>query len=779
MDNNGITQTLIEGMTNVSQTLLSLKTSVESIDNSVKKLSGTEGVVKTVLNSFKKESNGDTTMVDPFVSITESLQELTKLHDTLFAANAELETVIKTNTEALTKLTNLLSNTTPPASPVDNIDEGFIGPPMPSMPSMPSTALNEALAVGTGLGEGASLYGLPIPSMPSTALNEALAGGRTRQALFSDASTGHAAPLDRPEPVQATPQQGLLSRLIGSLTSRLSGGGDWASTSMGFNGISEGGAGGAGGTGDPPDHPGQGSFDFEGGGFFGKLKDSVGASLTALGGGPALAMEAGLKLAKMAIEKLTETLHEMNDISERLSVVNTNLHTELKGNTESLEKNTVGFGLAVKALAELRVAGFDKTNANLINLATRTKISGQDFGAVVKLGQDIIATGSHQEDVMDGLSKNIVDNSLKYGTTTDSMVKAVGQLSENFQLLSVMGGLDTATGVTADLTARLGQENSQLVGSLMKELTSANANLNMQAILGVEGLGDQLAMGNIGTQEAIQGIIEGSKVASRLQGAAANTSRRALSATFGGTDKFLTNLRIVGEKLENAQKPAIAMWDALKNTLSVFKEIVMDPLKNIAVGLLKPFQLLIGGLSLLVGSIMNLIVRAFGPAIAAVMDIVGVVAGAIGFVIQGVAGVVEGIYDVLSMIPGLGRWFGDADSDKNSTFNSMNKLLESINGMASDSLALDAGEARAREKDMLERETPLTGPDIWTEAALADVDYKLRRMEETKQEMLNKVLTKLLEQGDAFKGKDIVSAVKETTAALIGTQVNPFATGNI
>ena len=660
-----MTQALVDGMTTVSQNLSFLRSSVESIDTSIKKLSGNDGPVASVLNAFKEEGNS---IASPLLSITTALQELTHLHDTLFAANNELETAIRTNTTALTGLASAL------------------------------------LADGGG---GGGLTGSP---------------------------SDH-------------PGQGFL----------------FDSEDIVGTGGGKGGGNGVGG-GIQPEEPEEPT------GFLAKLEGGVQASLTALGGGPALAMEAGLKLAKMAIEKLTETLHEMNDISERLSVVNTNLHKEIKGNTESLEKNTVGFGLAVKALAELRVAGFDKTNANLINLATRTKISGQDFGAVVKLGQDIIAAGSHQEGVMDNLSKNIVDNSLKYGTTTDSMVKAISQLSDNFQLLSIMGGIDTATGVTADLTARLGQENSQLIGSLMKELTSANSDLNMQAILGVEGLGDMLAMGNIDTQEAIQGIIEGSKNAARLQGTAAETGRRALAATFGGTDKFLTNLRIVGEKLENAQKPAIAMWDALKNTLSVFKEIVMDPLKNIAIGLLKPFKNLVGGLALLVGSIVNLLVRFFGPAIAAIMDVVGVVSGAIGFIIQAVAAFVEGVWDIVSMIPGLGRWFGDADSDDNSTLKSMNRLLESINGMASDSLALDAEEARGKEKDRLAKIDP-TGTDPFFTASLHAIDKRARLASETQSKSIANAINKLV---DSSASKETINQLREILAAIIAGQSPPL-----
>jgi len=381
---------------------------------------------------------------------------------------------------------------------------------------------------------------------------------------------------------------------------------------------------------------------------------------------------------------------------------------------------------------------------------------------------------SHQEGIMDRLSKNIVDLSLKYGTTTDSMVKAITQLSDNFELLSIMGGLETTTGVTAELTARLGQENSKLVGSLMKELTSTNADLNMQAILGVEKLGDLLAMGNISTEEAIQGIIKGSERAANLQRAASNTSRRVLAATFGGTNKFLIRLRLVGEKLADAQKPIIGIFDALKRTLTVIKETVFDPFKSVAVGLLKPFTMLIKGISLLVASILNLVLRVFSPAIAAVMEIVGVVAGAIGFVVMGIAGVVEKLYDVLSLVPGLGYLFADSDAEQNSSLNSIKKLLETMVGTDKDLLGIATSEARTNEKNRLDTITAAGLTGIHIEAALRDIDFRSRRMDNNKSTSIENALNKLADSTDK---KVLVNAIREVTQAIFSTQESPYPTG--
>jgi hypothetical protein len=499
----------------------------------------------------------------------------------------------------------------------------------------------------------------------------------------------------------------------------------------------------------------------------------TGSTISMLGGPGGVAIEAGMKLLTAAIGKLVKELGEMNEISERLAVINTNLENELVENTESLEKNTVGFGLAIKALAELRVAGFEKTNANLINLATRTKISGQNTGAVIKLGQDIIAAGSHQEGVMDRLAKDIVDNSLKYGTTTDSMIQAMGKLSENLQVLSVMGGTETAGSLTAELTARLGQENSALVGRLMKELTSVNGNLNMQAIMGMERTGDRINMGMISNAQAIDDIIRGGQMAAAVQGSAAQTGRRAMQATFGAANQFVMDLRVAGDKLQTAQKPVLGMWDKLSKTITVMKEVILDPLRSIAIGLLKPFQMLIGGIATLVAGFLNLVIRAFGPVIAIIFDVVGLVAGFIGTIFNGVAYLFEGLYDLISMIPGVGRYFRDSDSETNSTLNSINKMLESIGATDREALGIASDEARKKEKERIGKMDPLkTGMDIYTRAALLEIDKRARTVGEVQSRAIAESLTDFLEKNKS--APDYTAGIQMIVRAIIGSREPVF-----
>lgn len=493
------------------------------------------------------------------------------------------------------------------------------------------------------------------------------------------------------------------------------------------------------------------------------LRTAAVGTATALGGPAGLALEGALRLTIKAVSKLTQKISKLNDINERLSLVNLTLQKHIQGNTGALEANTVGFGLAVRALTELKVAGFDEINKNLINLATRTKISGQDTQGVIKLGTDILAAGSNQEGVMDVLSKNIVDNSLKYGTTTDSMVKAVGKLSDNLQILSIMGGTGAAAGLTAELTARLGQENSLLIGRLMKELTSANANLNMQAIVGMEKAGDLITMGLISNEASIQSIIKGGERVAALQSSAAATSRRALKATFGGTNQFFLDLRIASEKLLEAQKPALGVVDALMKTFTVFRGLVLDPLKSIAIGLLDPFLTLIKGISFWLASGLNLVMRSAGPLIAAIFKVMGWVFGVIGTILSVAASIIEFMSDTISGIPVFGHLWKDSDKEQNSTLNTMKKLLGTIASVDKDALGIASDEARGKERDRLSKVKgmELNALDL---AALKNMDRWSRRSENAELLDIGRTLNKLLEDksmSDAIVNKlrDVITVI--------------------
>jgi hypothetical protein len=458
---------------------------------------------------------------------------------------------------------------------------------------------------------------------------------------------------------------------------------------------------------------------------------NVGSSILRAFGGPQLAMlEVGFRSAAAALQKLTETLNDINDIDERLAIINEDLATTLEGNTNALMENTQGFGLALKALTELKVAGFDQTNKNLIGLTTRVKLSGQDTGAVIQLATNLLGTGGMQEESIDRLAGVIVENSKVYGTTIDSMVKAVDALNANIQSLTLMGGAEAATSTAAQLTAILGQENAQVVGRLVKELTSTQTDFNIQAVLGVESLGDSIAMNLTDLNKVVQGLIDGSIRAKNLVGASADVSRRVLGATYGGTSQLTLDLITVGDKLIDAQKQGMAGTDELMKTLTAFKQIILDPFKDVVSSMLPAFKLFVGGISYLISSLLNLVTRVFGPSIKLVIGAVGAIAGVIGMVVDAVASFVEFVYDIISNIPIFGKLFEDTSGNTNATLKNIESVLGIVtnndtkitNVVAQTSTRLEGDRFRTDATSILVRDSIIDMSRDLTQALLENRD---------------------------------------------------------
>jgi len=412
----------------------------------------------------------------------------------------------------------------------------------------------------------------------------------------------------------------------------------------------------------------------------GGIKNAVAGALDFLGGARLVGLEVAVRGLAAAAQKLVQTLNEINDIDERLAVINSNLAAEMQGNTQALADNTLGFGMAMKSLAELRIAGFDQTNTNLIDLVSRLQISGQDTGAAINLAQTLIGTGNMQEAAVDRLAQTMIESSKAFGTSMDSVVKAVGSLSENIQRLSLMGGAETTTQITAQLTSMLGPENAQMVGRVMKELTSISGDFQMQAILGLEGIGDSVATGNATVTDFIQAITTAAGNAESMVGGSAQESRRVLAATFGGSSQLVLDILSFTEKLKEASEKQLKQQDSLLTTLTAFKTIILDPFKDVVSGMLPAFKMLVGGLSYAIAGILNLVVRVFSPLINLVMYVGGAVLGLIGAAADVLGGIVEFVYDILSKIPLIGDLFKDADSDKIATFNNMTKIMELVTG---------------------------------------------------------------------------------------------------
>jgi len=367
----------------------------------------------------------------------------------------------------------------------------------------------------------------------------------------------------------------------------------------------------------------------------------LGALTSALG--TTVAAVEGLKVVFSAVgEKLADSLKDITKVDQRLSVINSDLRSSITGNIDALEDTTGGLTQAAKALTELRVLGFEKNNKNLVDLATRLKLSGQDTAALFQLSQSLLSLGGLTEGSIDGLAKQVIDLSKTFGVTADSLVGAIDQLTSNLLDLNVLGGAEAAASFTANLAANVGQENAKLAGSFARTLTSVSTNQNQLAIVGLEGLANQIATGatkGFGNQRDL--IINAGEQVKSILGVQGNITLRQLQAL----RPIVGDVGVQAVRLAEELKKGSAVQtfgDRIGELIAVVKENLLAPFNSSIVQLQPSFEYLIGGLLVLGTSILNL-VTAFKPVIALIFGVVGAVAGLIGAIVDGIAWVIDNL----------------------------------------------------------------------------------------------------------------------------------------
>lgn len=373
------------------------------------------------------------------------------------------------------------------------------------------------------------------------------------------------------------------------------------------------------------------------------LVSAVGANTLKVAAAGAIFAEVGDKLAK--------SLKDITKVDQRLSVINTDLRKTLDGNSKALEDTTGGLVQASKALTELRILGFKDSNKNLVNLATRLKLSGQNTEALFQVSQSLLGLGGISESAIDRFAKNVTDLSQKFGVTADSIVGAVNELTSNLTDLNILGGVESAAEFTSNLAAYVGDENAKLAGSFAKTLTSISTNQNQLAIAGLEGLANEIATGSSrGFVNQRQQIIDAGNTIRGILGQQGEVTLRQLQALRPIVgDIGVQTVRLAEELRKGA--PETTFGDRIGELVEVFKERLLAPFNSAIVKLQPSFEFLIKGLSLFGTSILNF-VTSFTPILAGIARLVGLVAGAIGAIVNVISFIVDSVLSVFGMSQG-------------------------------------------------------------------------------------------------------------------------------
>lgn len=368
------------------------------------------------------------------------------------------------------------------------------------------------------------------------------------------------------------------------------------------------------------------------------------------------ALEVGFAVVTAALDRVNETLTEFNDVNNRLSVVNTNLGKLVSENSESLKSAEYGFSLATKALTELRVAGFDENNKNIVALISRFKLTGLDTRGLININKQLLGVGNVQERSLDKLNKSLLDNSIKFGISTQTLVESLGSLEKNLPTLGLTGGAGTAATALQDVIAVAGEENAALVKTVFEGLTSTTANLNEQALIGVEAFGDLLTFSNqaLSPQQVIQELVQGSRRTQELLATGLESgSRRALANIQGGTSQFLLAFARFEDILNKAGEGIGDPVDRFKESLNFIVEKAFDPFVQAVQPLFPAFLLFSETIAELAGSTFKLLISVLGPFISLIGGVAVLLGKFVSFVFNIISKLADSVFGTFFPIAGI------------------------------------------------------------------------------------------------------------------------------
>ena len=392
------------------------------------------------------------------------------------------------------------------------------------------------------------------------------------------------------------------------------------------------------------------------GGKFGKVSKGLGEFSKAITGLPLNEILKGaviggilfgIKVLATGIGKLNSSLKSFLKVNERLAAVNSTFGKEYSKNSSALRGAEQGFGLAARAMTEFRVLGFKNSEKSMLDLATRMKISGQDSSKMMKTFQDLLGKGGVNEQNLGSLAKTITQTSLRYSTTSDSLIGALEQLSENLLDLNVGGGAAAAADLTTKLAGLVGPELAPQAGQLISEITKADmGSITNSLLTGMHELGNKTFKGQMTSVEDLKRVIlkanEGIVGTLGKSGEVDLLAYSQLKDIFGKQGPLIVSLAKDIEARKDEFTPLKDLVDAIKDTFENIKATFMVPFQMAVSNLTPAFKTFTESIFMFIGSIGNLI-AAFSPIISVIFDIASFVVRIFATIIQTVAMLSEAV----------------------------------------------------------------------------------------------------------------------------------------
>ncbi len=161
---------------------------------------------------------------------------------------------------------------------------------------------------------------------------------------------------------------------------------------------------------------------------------------------------------------------------------NKNFSDAVNINSDKIGGLPGGLKTSLESVMSFQREGFFNVSKETLNLANTMKITGQSLQALVGINKKLATLGTLSRSQISSLNKTILENSLTYGVTSESLIGSINNLNEGLTVLGFTGGAGATTEALTKLSARfpaLGDTMGALTNEILKGDTGQLARLGL------------------------------------------------------------------------------------------------------------------------------------------------------------------------------------------------------------------------------------------------------------------------------------------------------------
>lgn len=179
----------------------------------------------------------------------------------------------------------------------------------------------------------------------------------------------------------------------------------------------------------------------------------------------------------------------------------------LASNTETNQRMLTLAGSvqdAARNTASLVDIGISPLSTDILNLAGRMGVLGQDVGKLMSVNQKLFTQGGMNSQELNSLAATLEKASIDQSVSTDKLIDSLEKLTQALPTLNIAGLADEASQLTVELAKNLPAGMKDLAGTIVANLSTAEGAIRAQALgigdifesinrLGVDGAAELLA----------------------------------------------------------------------------------------------------------------------------------------------------------------------------------------------------------------------------------------------------------------------------------------------